>query len=121
MLKKTILILFLLLVPVVSLAAVTLDNPLDGKNNTIDKKAADPRVILGNAIGGALSILGALALAVFIYGGFIWMLSWGNQDRITKGKNVLIWAFLGLLVIFSSYTVVKYMLGKGFLSAFFFV
>ena len=120
MIKKTILILFLLLMPIISFAQ-TLDNPLAGTNGMSNEEAADPRVILGNSIKGALSILGALALAVFMYGGFLWMLSWGNQERITKGKNVLIWAFLGLLVIFSSYAVVNYMLGDGFLSAFFFV
>ena len=101
--------------PAISLAQ-TLDNPLGDK--TTD---ADPRVILGTSIKGALSILGALSLAVFIYGGFIWMLSWGNPEKITKGKNIITWALLGLLVIFSSYAVVNYMLDAGFLGAFFFV
>lgn len=101
--------------------AQTLSNPLDPTgNNTPDK--ADPRVILGTAINGALSIVGALSLATFVYGGFIWMLSFGNPERVKKGLAILTWGFYGLMIIFSSYAIISFMLGeKGFLATFFFV
>ncbi|MFA6602069.1 MAG: hypothetical protein WCT02_04400, partial [Candidatus Paceibacterota bacterium] len=44
---------------------VSLTNPLG------DLK--DPSTLIGKIIGAALGLVGSLALAMFIYGGFIWM------------------------------------------------
>ena len=93
-----------------SVSAEGLTNPL---GNT-----KDPREIIGLAIQGAMSILGSLALAMFVYGGFVWMLSAGNTEKIEKGKRILTWAFIGLVVIFSSYAVLSFILGKKFLAPF---
>lgn len=79
-----------------------LPNPL-GEN--------DPRAIIGNIIRAALGIVGSLALAVFIYGGFTWVISAGNDDKIKKGKDMIIWATLGLAVIFASYALVTFIIG----------
>lgn len=80
-----------------------LKNPLGDSNN-------DPRVIIGNIIRAALGLVGSLALAVFIYGGITWVTSGGNQERISRGKNMLIWATLGLAVVFASYAVVTFII-----------
>jgi hypothetical protein len=69
-----------------------------------------PAVIIGNVIKVTLGLVGSLALIIFIYGGLIWMTSAGNKDRVTQGRNTLIWASLGLIVIFSSYTVINFIL-----------
>jgi len=44
---------------------------------------------------------------MFIYGGATWMLSGGNQEKVTKGKQILIWATLGLVIIFTAYALVR--------------
>lgn len=81
--------------------AVTLDNPL---------RENDPRVIIGKIISAALGIVGSLALAIFIYGGFTWTISAGNDDKIKKGKDMIIWATFGLAVIFASYALVSFVI-----------
>ena len=121
--KKIIILLFIstfliLTVPVVSAAAqsnpklftllatpgtVSLPNPL-GKGKT------DIPTLLGNVINSVLGIIGSLALVMFIYGGATWMLSAGNQEQVTKGKNILIWATLGLVIIFTAYALVRFVL-----------
>ncbi len=80
-------------------SAVTLPNPLGAGNE-------DPRVIIGNVIKAVLGIVGSLALGVFIFGGLTWVTSAGSEEKITKGKNMIIWATLGLVVIFMSYAMV---------------
>ncbi len=80
-----------------------LDNPL-GLNN------ADPRVLIGLVIKAILGLVGSLALVIFIYGGFVWMTASGNVESVTKGKNILIWATIGLVIIFTSYTLVYFIL-----------
>ena len=79
-------------------ATVTLYNPLG---------ESDIRVIIGRVISGILSIVGSVALLMFIYGGTLWLTSAGMPDRVKKGKDILTWATLGLGVIFASYAAVN--------------
>jgi hypothetical protein len=68
-----------------------------------------PRII-GNIIKAILAVVGALALGMFVYGGFTWLTSGGNPDRIKKGRDILLWAFIGLTIVFASYTLVDFIL-----------
>jgi len=83
-----------------SSATISLPNPLSN--------IKDPRVLLGVIINAVLGIVGSLALVVFIVGGITWMVSGGSPDKIAKGKNMLIWATLGLAIIFLSYVILQY-------------
>ena len=85
--------------------SVCLDNPL----GTSDA-ALSPQILLGNIIRAVLGVIGSLALVMFIYGGATWMLSAGNQEIVAKGKRILIWATVGLMVIFTSYVVVRFLI-----------
>lgn len=67
----------------------------------------DPRILIGQIISVFLGLVGSVALAIFIWGGFLWMTSAGNAERVTKGRNAILWAALGLAVIFSSYIIVR--------------
>lgn len=80
---------------------VSLTNPLN---------TASPQILIGNIIKAVLGIVGSLALVMFIYGGLIWMTSSGNSEQVQKGKDILIWAALGLVIIFSSYALVKFVI-----------
>lgn len=80
----------------------TLDNPL-GNN-------VDVNVFIGQIIYGIMGIVGSLALAMFIYGGLVWMTAAGSPEKVTKGKNILIWATIGIVVIFSAYTIVRFII-----------
>lgn len=76
-----------------------LNNPLN---------TSDPQIIIGNIINAVFGIVGSVALLMFVYGGFMWMLAAGNSDRVEKGKNIIVWATLGLVVIFTSYAIVNF-------------
>ncbi|MBU0646450.1 pilin [Patescibacteria group bacterium] len=69
--------------------------------------AADFRVIIGRVIQFLLGLSGSLALLMFVWGGVQWMISGGVPDKIKKGKDTLIWATIGLVVIFTAYTLVS--------------
>lgn len=66
--------------------------------------------IIGDGIGVGLGVIGAVALALFVYGGFMWMTAAGNTSRVQKGREILIWATVGLVVIFTSYAVLNFVL-----------
>ncbi len=67
----------------------------------------DPRVLIGRIIQALLSIVGSLALLSFVYGGFLWITSMGEAKRVDRGRDILIWAVLGLVVIAAAYVLVN--------------
>jgi len=78
---------------------VKLANPLKGD-------VTEVAVLIGMIIKAGLSIVGALSLAVFVFGGFTWLTSAGNQEKVGKGAKTMLWAVLGLVVVFASYMLV---------------
>ena len=97
--------------------AGSLTNPLSGACGSIDQKAPDAgqkcvQLIIGNVIKAALGIVGSIALLMMTYGGFLWLTAMGNNERVEKGKETLIWAVLGLVVIFGAYAITSYIIDK---------
>ena len=94
-----------------SMCDVCITDPLTGKNaDASANDQPDPNLIIGKTINAVLGIVGSLALVMFIYGGILWMTSAGNDQRVQKGKDTLLWAVIGLIVIFSSYAMVNFVL-----------
>ncbi len=85
---------------------VELENPL---NLDEDQPIAD---LAGRVIRAFLGIIGIIGLVIFIYGGVLWMTSAGHAERVTRGKDLFVWSIVGLVVIFSSYTIVSFVLTK---------
>lgn len=80
--------------------SVCLDNPLN-----VDS----PQKLIGVIIRGALGVVGSIALAIFVYGGFTWMVSGGNAEMVQRGKLTFFYATIGLIIIFSAYAIVKFL------------
>lgn len=74
------------------------------------KGPCDLPSIIGRVIRGLLGIVGTIALLMFVYGGFTWMTAGGEPEKIKKAKGILVWSTLGLVVIFSSYVIVNFII-----------
>lgn len=72
----------------------------------------DPRTMAVNIIRIALGFLGIIAVGLIIYGGWIYMSSAGNEEKISKAKKILIGAAIGLVIILSSFAIVSFILNK---------
>jgi hypothetical protein len=67
-------------------------------------------VTLAIAVGKYIfSIIGALALLFFIYGGFTLILSQGNSEKVKKGMGIMAAAFIGLVIVFGAYFLVQFL------------
>ncbi len=77
-------------------APVNLPNPLG---------ISDPRLLAARLIDGVLSIVGVLALVMVIYGGILWMTAGGKSENVKKGRDVLLWSVIGIIVIASAFVV----------------
>jgi len=84
-----------------SQSSKTLPNPLGTDN---------PNVLIGNIINFVLGFVGTIALVLFIYGGFTWMLSAGAPAKVTKGKDIIVWSIIGLFVVFTAYILVRFVI-----------
>lgn len=62
--------------------------------------------IIGRVINGLLGILGSISLLMFVWGGITWMTAAGNDEKIKKAKNTIVYAVFGLIMAFLSYTIV---------------
>jgi hypothetical protein len=58
-----------------------------------------------NIISAGLGVLAVVALVLILYAGFTIMTSAGNEDKIATGRQTLIWSVVGLLIIFSSFSI----------------
>lgn len=55
-------------------------------------------------------LLGSFALVMFVYGGFVWVLSGGNPERVKKGRNIVVAAVVGLVIAFGAYILIGFLL-----------
>lgn len=68
----------------------------------------DPRVIAASVIRNLLGFIGILVIVYMIYGGFMIMTSAGNDEKITKGKNIIRNGVIGVLLIVSAYALATF-------------
>jgi len=75
----------------------------------------DTRVIVAGAIRYGLGFVGILFVALMVYAGVLWMTAGGNEDQVGKAKKLIFQAMIGLVVVFSAYsiTIVAYRVASG--------
>lgn len=81
-----------------------LDNPLAGNETSIPN-------LIARVIKIILGLIGIVSLVMFIYAGFLWLTAQGNMEKIKKGKDTMLYAVIGIVIVFSSYIVLNYLFG----------
>ncbi|MFZ4632211.1 MAG: pilin [Patescibacteria group bacterium] len=109
------LIIFLLIIfcPLISSAQTSIIDPSDaskytGGNYTLN----DILTIAIKASKYILGIVGSLTLLMFIYGGFTFLISAGSSDKIGDARKIITAAAVGLIIVFSSYLIIRFVLNS---------
>ena len=71
-----------------------------------------PQALIGKVINTVLGVVGSLALIMFIFGGLTWMTSAGSPEKVKKGREIIVWAAIGLIIVFASYALVRFLLAS---------
>jgi len=58
-----------------------------------------------------LGFLGIIAVIMVIYGGILYITAAGNQENIDKGKKIIMYAIVGIVIILLSFALVYTVLG----------
>jgi hypothetical protein len=85
-------------------------NVCTGDNNCGNYSLSDFLQMAINISDWILGIVGAVALLFFVIGGFMFVLSGGSSDKIEKGKSMIIGSIIGLVIVFSSYLIIQFVL-----------
>ncbi|MDO8598617.1 MAG: pilin [bacterium] len=72
----------------------------------------DIRVTIAKIIRVIIGILGIIALIVVLAGGFMWMTSGGEEEKIAKGKKILTNGAIGLVIIFLSFSITQFIISR---------
>ena len=73
--------------------------------------------IAGGIIKIFLSLLGVIFIALMLYGGYLWMTARGNQEQVTKAKELITSAVIGLVIVVAAYAITYfalYMIAKDY-------
>ncbi len=71
------------------------------------------RTAIRQIVNYFLYFLGLIATVMVIYGGFLYITSGGEEKGAEKGKNILIYAAVGIIIILISFAVVNTVLKAG--------
>lgn len=73
---------------------------------------ASPIDLAVNIINWGLGILALIAVIIILWGGFAWMLSGGNEEKIEKAKKILRNGIIGLVIILAAWGIATYIINK---------
>lgn len=80
-------------------------------------KLNDMIQLVANVAGFILGLVGSVSLLMFVYGGVLMIMSGSGvtsgdgKNKINKGKQVITAAIVGMIIVFSSYMIIKFVLG----------
>jgi cysteine-rich repeat protein len=70
----------------------------------------DIKLTIVKIINVILGLLGIVVLGIVLYGGYTYMTSAGNEEKVEQAKKILINGVIGLIIILSAFTIVSFII-----------
>lgn len=98
-----------LIAPAVTLAyTLSFDDSANTLATTTQLGTRDPAGIVFTIVNTGLIFLGMVTVIIVIVAGFMWLLAAGTEEKITKAKDLLKGAVVGLIIVLMSYGLAQY-------------
>ncbi len=68
--------------------------------------------IVGIGIQAFLGLLGVIFLVLIIYAGYNWMTAQGEEEKVTKAKDTLQRAVIGLIIVIGAYAISYFVIDR---------
>ncbi|MBI4449684.1 IPT/TIG domain-containing protein, partial [Candidatus Uhrbacteria bacterium] len=72
----------------------------------------DIRVTVAKIIRAAFGLLGIVGLGIVLAGGFLWMTSSGNEEKLAKAKQLLTNGAIGLTIMLLSFAITQFAISR---------
>ena len=77
---------------------------------------ADPRLMVALIIKWVMGLMGLGALVIFLYSGFEWMTSMGNDEKVKDAKKRILYTVIGMAILLSAYAITMFVFKTVYLS-----
>ncbi len=67
---------------------------------------------IGQYIKVALSLVGTIFIALTVYAGYLWLTASGNEENVTKAKDIIKMATIGLIISVSAFSITTFVVAK---------
>lgn len=93
------------------------NQPIDVQAQNILKKAVRPtglerrgdvKVLVGEFIKAALTLVGIIFFVLMVYAGFLWMTAHGKEEQIETARKIIIAAVIGLAIVVGAYAITNF-------------
>lgn len=97
---------------------VALAGPLDVANKNLKGALgstglqSDISTSIGTVVKGLLSIVGTVFLLLTVYAGILWMTAQGNDEKVTKAKDTIQAAVIGLFIVMAAYAITAFVTSR---------
>lgn len=69
-------------------------------------------IVIARIIRAVLAVLGVLLVCLIVYAGYLYMVAGGDPAKTKKAKTIITNAIIGIILIFSSYSLASYVLNR---------
>ena len=76
----------------------------------LDLGTKDLRESAIDIINVVLGFLGIVAIIIVLWGGFMWMTAGGNEEKVTKARQLLVAGITGLVIILAAYAIARFVI-----------
>ena len=82
----------------------------DSKGTIPIPEGPDLFTVVQNLLNTTFGVVGVIVVIMIIIGGFYYMASQGEPDRVQKGKNTILYGIIGLIICLSAFAIVNFVL-----------
>ncbi len=74
--------------------------------------AGDLPTTIASLIRVVLGVLGIIAVVIILIGGFKWMTSGGNDEKVKSARKVMTSGIIGLVIVLSAFAIAQFVLSS---------
>lgn len=75
-------------------------------------RATELTAVVGKVVGTILWMTGVLFFGLMVYGGVLWMIDRGNEDKSKRALETIKAAVIGMIIILASYAITSFVFGS---------
>lgn len=85
--------------------------PVRVPSSDVGVPSVEASVIVTNVVSTVFSVLGLICVVIIIIAGFRYVTSQGDSGSVSKAKNTILYAVVGLVIAIFAFTITRFIAG----------